>query len=36
MMSNKIHPSGNRIDVTFPRALVILRAIQGIQLNMGA
>uniref|UniRef100_M1DE26 Putative plant transposon protein domain-containing protein n=1 Tax=Solanum tuberosum TaxID=4113 RepID=M1DE26_SOLTU len=36
LVTRRIRPSGNRTDVTFPRALVVACAIQGIQLNMGA
>ena len=35
-MTRRIRPSGNHTDVTFPRALVVVCAIQGIELNVGA
>uniref|UniRef100_M1DSN3 Putative plant transposon protein domain-containing protein n=1 Tax=Solanum tuberosum TaxID=4113 RepID=M1DSN3_SOLTU len=35
LVTKRIRPSGNRTDVTFPWALVVACAIQGIQLNMG-
>ncbi|WMV30758.1 hypothetical protein MTR67_024143 [Solanum verrucosum] len=36
LVTRRIRPSGNRTDVTFPRALVVACAIQGIQLSVGA
>uniref|UniRef100_M1DK41 Putative plant transposon protein domain-containing protein n=1 Tax=Solanum tuberosum TaxID=4113 RepID=M1DK41_SOLTU len=36
LLTRRIRPLGNRTDVTFPRALVAVCAIQGILLNMGA
>uniref|UniRef100_M1DHE2 Putative plant transposon protein domain-containing protein n=1 Tax=Solanum tuberosum TaxID=4113 RepID=M1DHE2_SOLTU len=35
LVTNRICLSGNRTDVTFPRALVVACAIQGIELNVG-
>uniref|UniRef100_M1DPM1 Putative plant transposon protein domain-containing protein n=1 Tax=Solanum tuberosum TaxID=4113 RepID=M1DPM1_SOLTU len=35
LVRRRIRPSSNRIDVTFPRALVVACTIQGIELNMG-
>ncbi|KAH0722471.1 hypothetical protein KY289_005515 [Solanum tuberosum] len=32
----RIHPSGNRTNVTFPRVLLVACAVQGIELNVGA
>uniref|UniRef100_M0ZYH2 Uncharacterized protein n=1 Tax=Solanum tuberosum TaxID=4113 RepID=M0ZYH2_SOLTU len=32
----RIRSSGNRTDVTFPRALIVACAVQGIELNVGA
>uniref|UniRef100_M1D8B9 Putative plant transposon protein domain-containing protein n=1 Tax=Solanum tuberosum TaxID=4113 RepID=M1D8B9_SOLTU len=36
LVTMRIRPSGNRIDVTFPRALVVACAMQCIGLNVGA
>ncbi|KAH0689237.1 hypothetical protein KY289_016595 [Solanum tuberosum] len=36
LVSKKIRPLGNRIDVTFPQVLVVACAMQGIKLNVGA
>uniref|UniRef100_M1DJU1 Putative plant transposon protein domain-containing protein n=1 Tax=Solanum tuberosum TaxID=4113 RepID=M1DJU1_SOLTU len=35
LVTRRIPPSGNRTDVTFPRALVVACAVQGIELNVG-
>uniref|UniRef100_M1DL21 Putative plant transposon protein domain-containing protein n=1 Tax=Solanum tuberosum TaxID=4113 RepID=M1DL21_SOLTU len=35
LVTRRIHLSSNRIDVTFPRALVVAWAVQGIELNVG-
>uniref|UniRef100_M1DZD2 Putative plant transposon protein domain-containing protein n=1 Tax=Solanum tuberosum TaxID=4113 RepID=M1DZD2_SOLTU len=35
LVTRRIRLSGNRVDVTFPRALVVVCAIQGIELNVG-
>ncbi|KAH0716987.1 hypothetical protein KY285_013018 [Solanum tuberosum] len=35
LVTRRIRPLGNRNDVTFPRALVVACAIQGIELNVG-
>lgn len=36
MVTRRIRPSGNRTDVTFPQAFVVVCAIHGIELNVGA
>lgn len=35
LVGRRIRPSGNLIDVTYPRTLMVACAIRGIQLNVG-